>query len=72
MFEFKRLVEMLLHFLSSQKFRDSVGLLGVKYVFSVLNSVASQANNSQKNKLGEAGAMKVIKNDAKYVSYYGF
>jgi hypothetical protein len=62
MFEFKRLVKMLLHVLLCQTSRDRVGLLGVVYVFKVLNSVASQANNRQKNELGDAYAIEVIKN----------
>lgn len=58
MFEFKRLVQMLLHIVSTSDHEGFVQRIGIY----LLNSVACQVNNKQKNELGDAGAIKVIKN----------
>lgn len=57
MFEFKRLVQMLLHIVSTSDHEGFVQRIGIY----LLNSVACQVNNKQKNELGDAGAIKVIK-----------
>lgn len=56
MFEFKRLVQMLLHIVSTSDHEGFVQRIGIY----LLNSVACQVNNKQKNELGDAGAIKVI------------
>lgn len=57
MFEFKRLVQMLLHIVSTSDQEGFVQRIGIY----LLNSVACQVNNRQKNELGDAGAIKVEK-----------
>ncbi|VVC39427.1 Hypothetical protein CINCED_3A020042 [Cinara cedri] len=54
MFEFKRLVQMLLHIVSTSDHEGFVQRIGIY----LLNSVACQVNNKQKNELGDAGAIK--------------
>ncbi|XP_050432826.1 protein zer-1 homolog [Adelges cooleyi] len=54
MFEFKRLVQMLLHIVSTSDQEGFVQRIGIY----LLNSVACQVNNKQKNELGDAGAIK--------------
>lgn len=56
MFEFKRLVHMLLHIVSTSDHEGFVQRIGIY----LLNSVACQVNNKQKNELGDAGAIKVL------------
>lgn len=56
MFEFKRLVHMLLHIVSTSDHEGFVQRIGIY----LLNSVACQVNNKQKNQLGDAGAIKVL------------
>lgn len=65
MFEFKRLVQMLLHIVSTSDHEGFVQRIGIY----LLNSVACQVNNKQKNELGDAGAIKVIKI---YIYYFTF
>lgn len=59
MFEFKRLVQMLLHIVSTSDHEGFVQRIGIY----LLNSVACQVNNKQKNELGDAGTIKVIQNN---------
>jgi len=49
---------MLLHIVSTSDHEGFVQRIGIY----LLNSVACQVNNKQKNELGDAGASKVIKN----------
>jgi len=49
---------MLLHIVSTSDHEGFVQRIGIY----LLNSVACQVNNKQKNELGDAGAIKVIKN----------